>query len=180
MLALDSPRWQELAQAYGSARDIPRLLDHLERVTDEQRAELWFGLWSTLCREGRVYTAAYAAVPQLVAFAERRPIADRVQALHLVGGIEAGRHGGHAPPVPGDLAAAYHDAVARVPAIIARSVGEPWGADTTQVLAGVLAIAKGHRWFGMAALNLEPVIVCPVCGAAHAAPGWEPPDAGEA
>ena len=171
-LALDSPRWHTLAQAYGAAGDVPRLLGHLERVTDAERAELWFGLWALLCAGGRVYSASYAAVPHLVAFAARRPLPDRAQALHLIGAIEASRHGAPAPAVPDDVAAPYHAAVAQVAPLIARSVDEPWDADTAQVLASVLAIAKGHPRFGTAALALEPAIVCPVCGAAHATPGW--------
>ncbi|CAA9353137.1 MAG: hypothetical protein AVDCRST_MAG11-3641 [uncultured Gemmatimonadaceae bacterium] len=172
-LPLDSERWASLAQAYGpSAADVARLLDHLERVDDAQRAELWFGLWALLCPDGRVYPASYAAAPHLVAFAERRPLADRTQALHLAAAIEAGRRAAPAPPLPDDVAAAYHAATARVAPLVARSVGEPWDADTAQVLASVLAIAKGHPRFGMAALALEPVVACPVCGAPHAPAGW--------
>jgi hypothetical protein len=177
-LPLDSPRWHELAQAYGPAGDIPQLLDHLPRVSDDERAGLWFGLWGTLCVGGRIYTAAYAAVPHLLAFAERRPLADRVQALHLAGAVEAARLGAHAPPLPDDLADAYVAAVARIPVLIARSVGETWDADTTQVLASVLAVAKGHPRFGTAALALDAVVRCPVCGAAHAPAGWEEADPG--
>jgi hypothetical protein len=173
-LALESPRWRELAQAYGPADDVPRLLEHLDRVGERERAELWFGLWGLLCHQGTVYTASYAAAPHLVAFAARRPLADRVQALHLAGAIEAGRHGPDAPPVPDDLARGYHAAVAGIAALVARSAAEPWDADGTQVLASVLAIAKGHPRFGLAALNLEPVVSCPVCGAAHAPAGWGP------
>lgn len=120
-----------------------------------------------------MYTASYAAVPYLVAFAAVRPLGDRTQALHLAGGIEAGRHGPHAPPVPDDLAAAYGDAVGRVARLVAGSVDEPWDADTAQVLTGVLAIAKGHPRFGVAALSLEPVVACPVCGARYVPAGWE-------
>ena len=151
---------------------MPRLVEHLDRVGDDGRAELWFGLWALLCPAGRVYTASYAAAPHVVAFAERRPLADRVQALHLAGSIEAARHAAHAPPVPDDLADAYREAVARVPALVARSAAEPWDAETAQVLAAVLAIAKGHPHFGLAALSLEPLVTCPVCGSPHAPAGW--------
>lgn len=176
-LPLESVRWRALAQAYGPATDVPRLIDHLERVGDRERAELWLGLWATLCGGGgRVYDAAYAALPHLVAFAERRPLADRVQALHLAGAIEAARAAPPAaaappPALPDDLAPAYHAALARVAPLVARSVGEPWDPDSAQVLAGVLAIAKGHPRFGRAALALEAVTACRVCGAAHAE--WE-------
>lgn len=172
-LPLDSPRWPELAQAYGPAQDVPRLVEHLELVSDAERGEIWFGLWSLLCRQGSVYTASYAALPHLVGFAERRPLAERARSLHLVGAIEAGRLRPDAPPLPDSLAAAYHDALARVPGMIARSVGEAWDADTAQVLVSVLAIAKGHARLGMAALDLGPLVACPACGAAHAPAGWE-------
>jgi hypothetical protein len=173
-LPFGSPRWGELAQAYGSGEDIPQLLDYLARVSDDERTGLWFGLWSTLVSEGRVYTASYAAVPHLVAFAEGRPLADRAQALHLAGTIVAAQQEPGAPPVPDDVAAGYAGALARAAALVARSVAEPWDPDVAQVLASVLAIVKGHPRFGRAALALEPVVACPVCGAPHAPPGWAP------
>ena len=176
-LPLASGRWRELAQAYGPADDVPRLLELLElldAVGDRERAALWFGLWSLLCHDGAVYSASYAAVPHLVAFAERWPLGERAQALHLVGAVEAGRHDPGAPPLPSDLVRAYHTALARVAPLVARSVAEPWDADSAQVMAGVLAIAKGHPRFGRAALALEPVVTCPVCGSPHAPAGWAP------
>ncbi|MFL5578435.1 MAG: hypothetical protein ACJ79S_20975 [Gemmatimonadaceae bacterium] len=173
MLPLDGARWRELTQAYGSAEDVPRLIGHLALVSEEARRELWVGLWSTLCHQGDVYDASYAAVPHLVAFAEGRPAHERAESLHLVGAIEVGRLSPAAPPVPGDLAASYRDALAAVPALVAGCVGERWDADTTQILASVLAIAKGHPRFGNAALGLEAAVACPVCGAAHPPAGWD-------
>jgi hypothetical protein len=173
MLPLDSARWHELAQAYGSARDIPRLLEHLDQVHDAVRGELWFGLWSTLSHRGDVYTASYAAVPHLVAFAARHAAAEAARALHLVGSIEVGRLTPGNAPVPPDLEAAYSAALRQVPAIIAARLAEPWGRDTTQLLCGVLAIARGHPRFGNAALELEPLVTCPVCDATHPPAGWD-------
>ena len=174
MLELDSPRWGELTQAYGTAEDIPKLLVHLAGAGDGERRELWFGLWSTLCHQGEVYSASYAAHPHLVRLAGGGwPAAWAAEALHLVGAIEVGRATPGSPPVPEDLAEAYRDAMRAVPAIVAARVGEPWSADTTQVLTAVLAIAKGHIRFGNAALLLESAVECPVCGASHAPAGWE-------
>lgn len=173
MLPLDSARWRELAQAYGPAQDVARLLAHLDQVNDAERAELWLGLWATLCARERVYTASYAAVPHLVAFAGRRPPAERARALHLVAAIEVGRLAPAAPPLPADLVAAYEQAIAAVPQLVAAAAGETWDADTTQILCAALAVAKGHPHFGNAALQLEATVVCPVCGAARASPGWD-------
>ena len=175
MIPLDSPRWRELRQAYGSAEDIPRLLEHLPLVDDDGRRELWLGLWGTLCRRGDVYDASYAAVPHLVAFAATRPAAERARALHLVGAVEVGRRlAPGAPPLSPDLADAYHAALAEVPALVAGCAGEEWDADTAQVLAATIAIAKGYPRMGNVALHIEPMMSCPVCGAAHPPPGWEP------
>ena len=173
MVELDSPRWGTLRQAFGTAEDIPKLLSLLETVDDGVRQEIWLGLWGTLCPEGEVYSASYAAVPHLVEYARRRPAARGAEAVHLVGAIEVGRLGVGAPEVPDDLVAGYRAAVAELPALIAGWVGEPWDGDTTQVLSAALAIAKGHPRFGAAALLLEPSVVCPVCGASHPPAGWD-------
>lgn len=172
MLPIESPRWGDLAQAFGSAEDVPRLLSALGEMDEPARRELWLGLWATLWRDGQVFSASFAALPHLVTFAGRVSAAERARALHLVGAIAVGRERPDAPPMPPDLAAAYDEGIARIPALIAAAMGEPWDADTTQVLAGVLAIAKGHRGFGNAVLALEPLMTCPVCGELHTAPGW--------
>ena len=173
MLPLDDDaRWRALSQAFGSAEDVPRLLAHLDLVDDRTRRELWLGLWGTLWRDGAAFTASYAAVPHLVAWAATREATECARALHLVGAIALARGHHGSPPLPGDLAAAYDDAIARVPEIVASRVAEPWDPDTTQVMASLLAIAKGHPGFGGAALQLEPIVTCPVCGDTHPPPGW--------
>jgi hypothetical protein len=173
MLALDSPRWAELDQAYGTAEDIPRLIAHLDETGDADRRELWFGLWSTLCHQGTVYLASYAAVPHLVRFAGARGPVESAEALHLVGAIELGRLTPAAPSVPDDLADDYRQALEEMPGIVAARVGEPWDRDTTQVLSAVLAIAKGHVRLGSAVLSLEALVSCPLCDGSHAPPGWD-------
>lgn len=173
MLPLESSRWGELTQAYGTAEDVPRLLAHLDRVGDAQRRELWFALWSMLCKLGEVHDASYAAVPHLVAFAARQPAPERARALHLVGAIEIGRLAPGAPVLPDGLSAPYHAALGEVPAVIAGCIGAPWDGDTTQILAGVLAVAKGHPRFGSAALHLEARVACPICEASHPPAGWD-------
>lgn len=173
ILDLDSPRWGELRQAFGTAEDIPKLLRLLGDVEEGTRRDVWYGLWGTLCREGEVHSASFAAVPHLVEYARGRPPALGAEAMHLVGAIEIGRLADGAPAVPEELAAGYRSALAELPMLIAGWAGEAWDADTTQVLSAVLAIAKGHPRFGAAALLLEPSVVCPICGSAHAPAGWD-------
>ncbi len=72
MLSLEDARWADLRHAYGSAGDIPSLLRTLSDDCSPSRssnAEPWFSLWSSLCHQGNVYTASYAAVPHLVGLA---------------------------------------------------------------------------------------------------------------
>jgi len=69
MLALGADDWKLLEHAYGPAEDIPRLLEQLAedpRPKSHYEEEPWFTLWSSLCHQGDVYTASYAAVPHLV------------------------------------------------------------------------------------------------------------------
>jgi hypothetical protein len=173
MLELGSPRWRELMQAYGTAEDIPRLLEVLAESSEEERGELWFGLWSTLCHQGDVYRASYAALPHLVRLAGDWGAERAAEALHLAGAIEVGRVTPGSPPLPEELAGAYREAIEELPRVVAARVAEPWSADTTQVMSAVLAIAKGHVRFGNAALLLESSVECPVCGASHVPAGWD-------
>jgi hypothetical protein len=79
--------WTQLSHAYGSAGDIPALLDRIELAPT---AELWNALWSSLCHQGSVYSASFAALPRLAAIAATQPGEQRVNALVLAGAIMAG------------------------------------------------------------------------------------------
>lgn len=175
-LALGSPRWRELAQAYGGAEDVPRLVEHLALVDADERRQLWFGLWSTLCPRGEPFDAAYAAVPHLVAFVRdgSHGAAECARALHLVAAVELGRLRPGAVPVPADLTPAYRAALAALPAAVGAVLAERWDDDTTQILVSALALAKGHARLGGAALGLGEAIACPACGTAVPTPGWQP------
>lgn len=143
MLELTSPRWTGLAQAFGSADDIPLLLGALSILaTDEERAEVWFGLWATLCPPEHPFTAAYAAAPHLLALTADSPTSERARALHLVAQIEVSRAAGNAPSIPADLLADYAAAVESMPAIVAECSSDPWTAEVAQVMSAALLVGK--------------------------------------
>lgn len=78
LIALDDPRWAELQHAYGAADDIPELLANLsipknERSEDDPIEDTWHELWSSLCHQGDVYSASFAAVPHIVDALRRQP-----------------------------------------------------------------------------------------------------------
>ena len=155
MLALNSHRWSELSQAHGSAEDIPRLLDALAVVEDErERAELWYGVWATLCPEGTSVTAAYAAVPHLLSIAETRGASERVSALHVAAIVEMNRHLAGAPGIAPDLVESYALAIESLPRRVAELTTEPWNAAVAQILAAVLLVGKRQPQLARAVLTL--------------------------
>ena len=156
MLELDSPRWRELAQAHGSAEDIPRLLEALQAHDGAvERAELWYGVWATLCPDGRVSEAAYAAVPHLLAITMARGGAERGAAVHVAAEVEIQRHSAGAPPIPDDLVPAYARAIESLPSVVAELATEPWDRARARVLAAALLAAKRHPALARALLALD-------------------------
>lgn len=150
VLELTSPRWRELSHAHGSAEDIPRLLDALATHDGElDREALWFGAWATLCPEGRVQSAAYAAVPHVLAIPR-----DRIIALHFATMVELSRHVAGAPPIPHDLVPAYAMAVESMPALVMEMTSALWDEPTARIMAA--ALLAGKRQADLARVLLDP------------------------
>src|SRR5437773_2022307 len=86
--------WASLRHAYGTAVEIPTLLKSAESAPapDHYDREPWFSLWSSLCHQGDVYPASYAAVPELVRIAQSRDGSARAECPLLAGCIELERH----------------------------------------------------------------------------------------
>ncbi|MEU6643396.1 hypothetical protein ABZ863_12695 [Saccharomonospora sp. NPDC046836] len=78
--------WAALNHAYGSAEDLPALLDRLET---EPTGELWGELWSRLCHQGSTYSASFAAFPWLAGVARGEDDSQREHAVLLAGAIVA-------------------------------------------------------------------------------------------
>jgi hypothetical protein len=115
---LDSPRWQELQDAYGPATEIAKLLSQLQSDASPKASsfdEPWFSLWPALCHQGDVYTASYAAVPAIVATlrAARLPIAMDFFLLPVC--IELARVDKRGPDIPPDLQSDYASAIKELP-----------------------------------------------------------------
>ncbi|MFF4341783.1 hypothetical protein ACFY00_17840 [Kitasatospora sp. NPDC001540] len=78
--------WSSLEHAYGTAQDIPGLLD---AMSPDPCDPCWNKLWSALCHQGAVFPASYAALPALADAARRWSPAERRQPLYLAGAIVA-------------------------------------------------------------------------------------------
>jgi hypothetical protein len=160
VLALDDPRWHELDHAYGPADNVPALLLALER--GEQ--ELWDELVPSLCHQGSVYTASYAAVPHIVRIGAEESLGDQIMFWCFVGAVADSRD---AAPLPDDLRAAYEEALVRAEeltlACIVPGLDEATGLELLIALAGMRrlpAITEALR-----CLRDETIsTTCPRCG----------------
>jgi hypothetical protein len=80
------PNWKELHHAYGSAEDIPDLLDDLD---PDPEAPVWNDLWSRVCHQYSTFTASPHVLPFLLSAAQGWAPESRVMPLALAGGIVA-------------------------------------------------------------------------------------------
>ncbi|MEV6512407.1 hypothetical protein [Streptomyces sp. NPDC051642] len=74
--------WSELTHAYGSAEDIPGLFARLGGTEDDA---VWQELWGSLCHQGSVYDASWAALPVLTDIALGRAPGGAIQAVTMAG-----------------------------------------------------------------------------------------------
>lgn len=147
MLSLDNQNWKDLNHAYGSARDIPDLLQQLRahpNPTQNYSDEPWFSLWSRLCHQGDVYTASYAAVPHIIDICSTTTDPIDFGFFQLPGCIEIARASGRGPDVPEMIAADYKLAFVRLPECIEKQYGYEWDDAMAQSVAVALLAAKGR------------------------------------
>jgi hypothetical protein len=157
MLALDDARWSELTHAYGSASDIPNLLRQLA-LSPQPRgpaAEPFFSLWSSLCHQGDVYGASYAAVPHIVQIGLSAGKLIDFSFFLLPASVEVARSHGRGPEVPRDVAAAYRAALGSLVECANRQGPMAWDRDMTIAVAAALAVAKGDPRLAEALMNLD-------------------------
>jgi hypothetical protein len=85
MLSLDSSKWHDLKDAYGSVDNVPNILRRL--YADPTNECALNDAWSSLCHQGTIHTASIAAAPHLVSLVTNMALRDRLGPLILVGSI---------------------------------------------------------------------------------------------
>lgn len=175
MLDLNNPLWKDLTHAYGSAADIPTLLEQLKTAGPQEKydSEPWFSLWSALCHQDDVYSASYAALPHIIAIAGSKPARERLDHLFLAASIEAFRHLDDAPAIPADLQEAYQQGIEQSLDLILDCLKLDWQESEYRILFGALAVVQGHPQLGNAIFELDQETECPHCQTAFPTRGYD-------
>ncbi|MGK5026097.1 hypothetical protein [Janthinobacterium sp. RB2R34] len=162
-LDLDSAAWASLADAYGSAEEIPLLLQDLR----QGEAEALDDLYGHICHQGSIYPASVAAFPHLVSAAAVVASSDlRAGLLSLAASIhESTRLDEQLQSSP--YAAAYR---AAVPAALAMALADLARVEDRLDSIYLLKAAASFAGFDGAARVLsgfadeEFCLACPGCG----------------
>jgi hypothetical protein len=162
MLSVDAVEWRDLQHAYGSASDIPDLLRQLAQDTRpkaDYQEDPWYSLWSSLCHQGDIYTASYAAVPHVVEIALGAAFPMDFGFFLLPTCVEIARARGRGPDIPHALELAYHRSLKRLLECTIRQTREDWDDDTARLAMAAMAAAKGRIELADALTNLDDDVI---------------------
>jgi hypothetical protein len=107
LLSLNDSRWGNLQHAYGNATDTPTALLKLKNLSSNVALDgVWEKLWSSLCHQGKVFSASFAAVPHIVANLEQQRESISFNHFALPVAIEVAREKSNVA-VPTDTSDAY-------------------------------------------------------------------------
>jgi len=155
VLSLQSERWSELQHAYGSAADIPILLERLRELPkSEGNAEPWFTLWSALAHQGDVYSASFAAVPHVIAALAIAPSDADESFFQFPAWVEICRAKNQVE-VPEDLKASYFESLTRLPGLVAQASSRQWEAGYLACALSAIAAAQGQHAIAEAVLEMS-------------------------
>jgi hypothetical protein len=157
VLPLESERWRELADAYGTAEKIPELLRQLSKGSPAEESEVWFSLWSALAHQGDVYSASFAAVPHIIEKLSTARTALSIDYLQFPAWVEICR-AKSGVAVPEYLATAYFAALARIPALVVDAAAREWSSDYLRCALAAIAAAKGGHAAAEVIIELSPEV----------------------
>jgi hypothetical protein len=155
--------WQRLRGIYGSAADVPALLEAAAASADWD-APAWRELWSQLYHQGSVAPASYAALPELARIARARRDVAVEPALFLFASIVAATDG---PPEIAGVRDRYAAAIAGLVPVAEQKLDlVRERTDVVYALQTAAAVEDLSVWQrelqGLAAGEVE--LECPACG----------------
>jgi hypothetical protein len=155
MLSLQSQRWAELKHAYGSAADIPALLEQLHNLPkSEGTTEPWFTIWSALAHQGDIYSASFAAVPHVVAALATDPSKADEAYFQFPAWVEICRAKNQVE-IPRDLQVDYFESLALLPSLVAAASVRRWEPGFLVCALASIAAFKGQPAIAEALLEMS-------------------------
>ncbi len=155
MFKVENYNWANLEHAYGSAQDIPHLLLSLSECppSSDYESEPYFSLWSSLCHQGDVYSASYAALICIVEILSEKYEKVNYNFFLLPISIEIARLKGNGPEL-GEFEQDYYSAIGKIAGLVAKikTSDEVF----SRVLAAATAVVHGNVKLGEAILELSP------------------------
>ncbi|MBN1566418.1 MAG: hypothetical protein JXA73_01115 [Acidobacteria bacterium] len=139
-------RWEKLEHAYGTASDIPVLLDRIALFPPEisYADDPWHSLWSALYHQGDIYSASLAVVPEIAAILTRAPERVTPSFFSLPASIEVARNkSGMA--VPQSLNQKYHSALTQLATFASGAIGLNHDPKLRRAALTILAVASGQH-----------------------------------
>ena len=160
--SVGDPGWSGLHDAYGSANEVPRLLELARAASGE--SEVWQDLWGRLCHQGTVYEASFAAIPTLAEIARTNPVTAFSQPLNLLAAIA-----GSTDVCDGtdDTRGEYADSLAScLPAAMGYVALASDDADFTYALSVFSGLHGQAAWYQALTFVADGVALgeCPHCG----------------
>lgn len=142
MLDLDSDLWGTLHHAYGPADDVPSMLRELRSNPGD---DVWEAIWSSLCHQGSVSSASYAAVPHIVAMSQEAPVERQIDYWNFVWCVAA-QGSTLEGAIPDELRNDYYEALQQAAELIRRRLeSRPESQTEVIYLLATLTAAKGCR-----------------------------------
>ncbi|WP_146841739.1 hypothetical protein [Cellulomonas composti] len=155
--------WQSLRDIYGSAGEIPGLLEAAASST-QWEAPVWEDLWQRLYHQGSVAPASYAALPRLAQIASERPDVAIDPSLFLFASIISSIDG---PPEIATVRELYATEIADLVPVADHKLDLVSDrADVVYALQTVAALenlSPWQRWLE-GPPNEEVELECPSCG----------------
>jgi|SRR6478672_13106604 len=139
-----------------SSGDIPELLRLLAEFppSDHYKDEPWYTLWGSLCHQGDVYPASFAAAPHIVGAAAEDPQRATYNYFLLPTCIEIARVK-NGVSIPDHLKVAYFHALRLVPSMVAQAAAQEWKEDFCVCALAAVAASKGYPSVAEVILELE-------------------------
>lgn len=136
--------WNNLETANGNATMIPALLSQLNVFPDEALYEddPWYSLWGNLYYEGTLYSAAFAAVPEIVKTAASAPEKATLSFFLLPIAVEIARKKEEVVIAP-ELLPAYQQAIFQLADVATRCIAANKNPEIARAAAAAFALAAG-------------------------------------